>query len=40
MENYISFIHNNRVKKISIEPAAIIKRATSGSRATGSRPLT
>ena len=34
-----SFIRNNRVKKISSEPDAVIKRATCGSRATGSRPL-
>jgi len=34
-----SFIRNNRVKKISSEPDAVIKRATSGSRAIGSRPL-
>jgi len=33
------FIHNSRVKKISSEPDAVIKTATSGSRATGSRPL-
>jgi len=40
MENYRkSFIRNNRVKKISSEPDAVIKRDTSGSRATGSRPL-
>jgi len=40
MENYRkSFIQNNRVKKISSEPDAVIKRATSGSRAIGSRPL-
>jgi len=33
MENYRkSFIRNNRVKKISSEPDAVIKRATSGSR--------
>jgi len=35
-----SFIRSNRVKKISSEPDAIIKRATSGSQAMGSRPLT
>jgi len=36
-ENYRkSFIRNNRVKKISGEPVAVIKRATSGSRAIGS----
>jgi len=34
-----SFIRNNRVKKISSEPDAVIKRATSDSRAIGSRPL-
>jgi len=34
-----SFIHNNRVKKISSEPDAVIKRATLGSQAIGSRPL-
>jgi len=40
MEKYRkSFIRNNHVKKISSEPDAIIKRATSGSRAIGSRPL-
>jgi len=40
MENYRkSFIRNNRVKKITSEPDAIIKRATSGSRAIGSPPL-
>jgi len=40
MENYRkSFIRTNRVKKISREPDAVIKRATSGSRAIGSRPL-
>jgi len=40
MENYRkSFIQNNRVKKISSEPDAVIKIATSGSRAIGSRPL-
>jgi len=39
-ENYRkSFIRNNRVKKISRDPDAVIKRATSGSRAIGSRPL-
>jgi len=39
MENYgKSFIHNNRIKKISSEPGSVIKRATSGSRAIGSRP--
>jgi len=32
-------ICNNRVKKISSEPHAVIKKATSGSRAIGSRPL-
>jgi len=37
--NRKSFIRNNRVKKISSEPDAVIKRATSGSRAIGSRPL-
>jgi len=40
MENYRkSFIRNNRVKKMSSEPDAVIKRATSGSRAIGSRHL-
>jgi len=40
MENYRkSFIRNNRVKKISSKPDAVIKRTTSGSRAIGSRPL-
>jgi len=40
METYTRcFIRNYRVKKISSEPDAIIKRATSGSRAMGSRPL-
>jgi len=40
MENYRkSFIRNNRFKKISSEPDAVIKRATSGSQAIGSRPL-
>jgi len=40
VENYRkSFIQNNRVKKISSEPDAVIKRATSGSLAIGSRPL-
>jgi len=40
MENYRkNFIQNNRVKKISSEPDAVIKRATSGSRAIGCRPL-
>jgi len=36
-----SFIRNNRVtvKKISSESDAVIKRARSGSRAIGSRPL-
>jgi len=39
VENYRkSFIGNNRVK-ISSEPDAVIKRATSGSRAIGPRPL-
>jgi len=33
-----SFIRNNRVKKISSEPDAVIKRTTSGSRVIGSRP--
>ena len=38
MENYRkSLIRNNRVKKISSELDAVIKRATSDSRATGSR---
>jgi len=32
-------MRNNRVKKISSEPDAVIKRATPGSRAIGSRPL-
>jgi len=40
MGNYRkSFIRNNHVKKLSSEPDAVIKRATSGSRAIGSRPL-
>jgi len=40
MENYRkSFIRKNRVKKISSEPDAVIKRATSDSRVIGSRPL-
>jgi len=40
MENYRkSFIRNNRVKKISSEPDAVVKRTTSDSRAIGSRPL-
>ena len=40
MENYRkSLIRNNRVKKISSKPDAVIRRATSGSRAIGSRPL-
>jgi len=40
MGNYRkTFIQNNRVKKISSEPDAVIKRAASGSRAIGSRPL-
>jgi len=40
MKNYRkSFIRNNLVKKISSEPDAVIKRATSGSRAIGSQPL-
>jgi len=40
MESYRkSFIRNNRVKKISNEPDAVIKTATSGPRAIGSRPL-
>jgi len=40
MENYRkSFIRNNRVKKISSEPDAVIRRATSGSRGIGSRSL-
>jgi len=34
-----NFISNNRVKKVSSEPDAVIKRDTSGSRAIGSRPL-
>jgi len=33
-----SFICNNRVKKISRKPDAVIKRAISGSRTIGSRP--
>jgi len=33
------FIRENRVKKRSSEPNAVIERATSGSRAIGSRPL-
>jgi len=41
MENYRkSFICNNRVKKISSEPDAVIKRVTSGSRGTGPDPWT
>jgi len=40
IENYRkSFIRNNRVKNTSSEPDAVIKRATSGSRAIGSRFL-
>jgi len=40
MENYRkSFIRNNRVKKVSSESDAVIKRVTSGSQAIGSRPL-
>ena len=40
MKNYRkSFIRNNRVKKISNEPDAVIRRVTSGSWAIGSRPL-
>jgi len=40
MENYKKKFHSyQRVKKISSEPDAIIKRTTSGSRAIGSRPL-
>ena len=41
MESYSkSFIRNNSVKKISSEPDAVIKKATtSGSRAIGSRLL-
>jgi len=35
-----SFIRNNDGMKISSEPDAVINRATSGSRAIGSRPLT
>jgi len=36
-ENYRkSFLRRNRVNKISSEPDAVIKRATSGSRAIGS----
>ena len=39
-ENYRkSFLRRNRVNKISSEPDAVIKRATSGSRAIGSWPL-
>jgi len=34
-----SFIRTIRVKKMSSEPDAVIKRATSGSRAIVSRPL-
>ena len=37
--NRKSFIRNNRVKKIASEPDAVIKKATSGSRAIGSRLL-
>jgi len=37
MENYRKiFICNNRVKKISSEPDAVIERVTSGPRAIGS----
>jgi len=40
MGNYRkSLIRNNRVKKLSSELDAVIKRATSGLRAIGSRPL-
>jgi len=40
MENYRKrFIRYNRVEKISSEPDAVIKIATSDSRAIGSRPL-
>jgi len=40
MENYRKkFIRNDRFKKIPSEADAVIKRATSGSRAIGSRPL-
>jgi len=40
MENYRkSFIRNNRVKKVSSESDAVIKRVTSGSQAIGCRPL-
>jgi len=40
MKNYRkSLICDNRAKKISSEPDAVIKRVTSGSRAIGSRPL-
>jgi len=39
MENYRKIlIRTNRVKKISSEHDAVIRRATSGSRAVGSRP--
>jgi len=34
-----SFIRKNRVKEISSEPDAFIKRVTCGSRAICSRPL-
>jgi len=40
IENYRKiFIRNNRVKKISSKSDTVIKRATSGSQAIGSRPL-
>jgi len=40
MENYKKrYIHNNRVKKISSKPDAVIKRATFASQAIGSLPL-
>jgi len=36
----VSFItNNNHVKKISSEPDAVIKKATSGTQAIGSQPL-
>jgi len=40
LENYRNnFISNNRVKKILSDPDAVIKKAISGSRAIGFRPL-
>ena len=35
----LTYFSNNRVKKISSEPDAFVKRATSGSQAIGSRRL-